>query len=414
MAINIEGIASWRNNRRMILGMLSFGHGISHWFDHSFPVLLPSITASLGLSNLQVGAIGTAKEISFGLVNVPGGFVVDMMKVQWGLILTGCLVWIGVAHALAGTAPNYPYLVAMLVLISVPGALWHLPATAALSQRFPDRRGFAMSIHGFGANIGNLLGPLAAGALLLLFSWRGVLLLYVVPALAFAVLLWIFLKDLGRDQEQEPKRDIKVHLREAARSLRKPVVVGLITVSLLRGMALNALLIWTPFYLEEEIGMGSLAIGVHIGLLAGMGVVSTPLLGILSDRYDRKLILIPGLALGVILTVLVVNSGSGLGLTLVIAAMGLFSYGLSQIFQAAVLDHVSRGTEASATGILNGASAALGALSPLIAVVIINAFDLGAVFYYSAGLTAASLLLLVPIPLRVESTAEQDRSKVMS
>ena len=59
----MKDITSWRNNRRTILGMLSFGHGIAHWFDNSFPVLLPSITASLGLSNLQVGSIGTAKEI---------------------------------------------------------------------------------------------------------------------------------------------------------------------------------------------------------------------------------------------------------------------------------------------------------------------------------------------------------------
>ncbi len=405
MAVISKDIAVWRNNRRMILAVLSAGHGISHWFDHSFPVLLPSITASLRLSNLQVGAIGTAKEVSVGLMNVPAGFVVDMLKVHWGLILTGCLIWIGVAHGLAGISPNYPFLVVMLVLVSVPGALWHLPATAALSQRFPDWRGFAISIHGFGANIGNLIGPIVAGALLLIFSWRGVLFLYVVPALTFALILWFFLKDLGRDQGPESRRNIKVQLREAARSLRKPVVVGLITVSLLRGMALNALLIWTPFYLTDEIGKSSVSMGVHMALLAGTGVVSTPLLGVLSDRYNRKLILIPSLALGAILSALVVSAGSGLWLTLVIAAMGLFSYGISQIFQAAMLDHVSRGTEASTTGILFGTNAALGAFSPLIVVALISAFDLGSVFFYAAGLTTASLLLLLPIPLRVGPTS---------
>ena len=53
-------------------------------------------------------------------------------------------------------------MIAAVILVSVPGSLWHLPAAAALSQRFPDRRGFAIAMHGFGSNIGNVLGPLLA------------------------------------------------------------------------------------------------------------------------------------------------------------------------------------------------------------------------------------------------------------
>ncbi len=60
-------------DRRYVLSILSTGHGVSHWFDQSFPVLLPTITSALGLSTLQVGSIATVKEIGSGLVNVPGG-----------------------------------------------------------------------------------------------------------------------------------------------------------------------------------------------------------------------------------------------------------------------------------------------------------------------------------------------------
>ena len=71
--------------------------------------------------------------------------------------------------------------------ISGPGSVWHLPATAALSQRFPDRRGFAISMHGFESNIGNVLGPLLTGALLTALFYRTVLFIYASPALAVAV-----------------------------------------------------------------------------------------------------------------------------------------------------------------------------------------------------------------------------------
>ena len=149
-----------REDRRFILGVLSTGHGISHWFDQGFLVLLPTITTALGMSTLQVGSLATIRQVGFGAVNLPGGLVVDMMKGQWGLILTGCLIWAALAYALVGASYTFPVLVIAVIMISLPGALWHLPSTAALSQRFPDWRGFAISIHGFGANVGNIWAPL--------------------------------------------------------------------------------------------------------------------------------------------------------------------------------------------------------------------------------------------------------------
>ena len=36
-----------------------------------------------------------------------------------------------------------------------------------LSGRFPSNRGFAISVHGMGANIGDALGPVVAGTLMM-------------------------------------------------------------------------------------------------------------------------------------------------------------------------------------------------------------------------------------------------------
>jgi len=48
-----------RRNRAFILGSLSFGHGISHLYDMGFPVFMPAISVSMGLSYLQVGGFGS-------------------------------------------------------------------------------------------------------------------------------------------------------------------------------------------------------------------------------------------------------------------------------------------------------------------------------------------------------------------
>ena len=40
-----------------ILGGLSTGHGVFHWINHSFMVMLPEVEETFNLSSVEVGAI---------------------------------------------------------------------------------------------------------------------------------------------------------------------------------------------------------------------------------------------------------------------------------------------------------------------------------------------------------------------
>ena len=378
-----------------------------------FPVLMPVIATAMSLSNLQLAFLLGIRQAGFGVVNLGGGVLVDAWKRHWGLILTGCMIWVAVAFLLMAISRNYPQLVIGVVLVSIPGALWHLPAAAALSQRFPDRRGFAVSIHGFGSNIGNVMGPLLAGLLLTVLLWRSVLLVYVAPAVLLAVFVWWSLKDVGKDEDKDQAREhlaqegvpeisgLSQQFREAGRLLKNPVVLGLVFTATLRGIGLNATFNWAPFYLEEELGMGHFMAGVHFALLTGMGIASAPVLGTLSDKLGRKMVLVPGLILASVFSLLVVGSGGTIFLPLVLAGLGLFTFALHQIMQAAVLDVVGRGTEATAIGLIFGINGILGGISPFIAFLIIDYLGgYGSIFYYAGILTALSALLMFLIPLR--------------
>ena len=408
-----------RHNRRFILASLSFGHGVSHLYDMGFPVFMPAITAGMNLNYLQVAAIWGIRQGGFGAVNLGGGVFVDMLKKQWGHILTGCMLWSALAFLVIALSRNFPVLVIGIVLLSLPGALWHLPATAAISQRFPDRRGFAVSIHGFGSNIGNVLGPVAAGILLTVTLWDRALLVYVIPALLLAVFVWWSLRDLGDDAETgvetggdsvgegSPIDSFASQLRRGAGLLKNPVVLGLVLASTLRGIGLNATFNWAPFYLEDQLGMGHFLAGVQFALLTGMGIVSAPILGFLSDSFGRKMVLVPGMVLAAVFSFLVVGAGDGLLLALVLAGLGLFSFALHQIMQAAVLDVVDRGTEATAIGLIFGINGVLAGGSPFLATLIIEHLGgFGSIFYYSGILTALSAAVIIFLPLKRNQTPE--------
>jgi hypothetical protein len=58
----VEPIA--KENRIFLLANLSLGHGIAHFYQQSFLVLLPKIAVDLGLSGVGVGALGTVRHLT--------------------------------------------------------------------------------------------------------------------------------------------------------------------------------------------------------------------------------------------------------------------------------------------------------------------------------------------------------------
>jgi MFS family permease len=337
-----------------------------------------------------------------------------MFKSHWGSILTGCMLFHAITFALAGATPNYVFLLVISLFIAVPGSLWHLPAAAAISQRFPDRRGFAVTMHGFGANIGNFLAPLITGGVLGLVTWRPTFFIFAAPYAIAALLVWWSLKNLGKSGEDEAKqKQLGGQFKDSARLLRNPLVMGLFGAAMLRSIGLSTVNNWTPFFLTEPIedgglAMGSFEAGVYLSLLTGVGILSTPILGLLSDRYGRKAVLVPGFAAAAVLSMMVVSAGdsSRWMLGLVLASMGIFTFGLHQIIQASVLDVVGRGTEAKAIGLMFGLSGMLGVATPFIASLIIdNLGGYGSIYYYAGILTAVTGLLIVVIPFKQNPVA---------
>lgn len=386
------------SSRGLILSCMSVGHAVCHTFDLGIPLLLTSISSSMGLGTVHTAGLLAMRHGGSSVSSLAGGPVVDMLKPYWGKILVACMIGHIIAFGAAGLSSNYVVLAAVFFLVSMPGDLWHLPSAASISQLFPDKRGFAMSIHGFGSNLGNLIGPIFAGSLLAVsfLDWNDVFLIYAGIAVFATVFVWVSLRNVGSGTSTERPEDIFRRFRNAFRLLRNPVIALLIFAALLRGIGLTALFDWTPFYLRETLSFSVGVSGLYFALLTGMGIVSAPLMGIISDRLGRNAVLIPGLLLSAFFTLLVVIVHDQVTLLFIMLGIGLFSFALHQIIQAAVLDVVGEGNEATAIGLLFGINGTIGIGTPFIASLIIeNLGGYESIFYYAGGLSAASAVAVI-------------------
>ena len=398
-----------RGTAPFILSGLSGGHGIFHWFTQSFFVMLPAVVATFGLSGIQVGAISTTREVVSGTIALPGGVVTDMLRRYWGIVMAVCMALFGIGWLVMGLAPIYPVLLVGMAIVAMAASIWHLPATAALSHHFSHRRGSALSFHGIGGNIGDVLGPaltggLLSGVLLVTLTWRGILSIYTVVPLVLSFLVYWAFRDIGHSGTQDRRTTgLSEQLTQTSQSFQThPRLWGIMVVGGLRGMASVAFVPFLALYLglPEELNMAKWNLGLHVALLVGVGVVSAPVMGYLSDRFGRKIVLIPGLLALCALTYLLVPFGEGIALIVILAVMGVFFFSDQPILTAAALDIVGEGVAASTLGVFSFSRFALAAASPLIAGALFDsAAGSDATFYYIAALYLVATLVLLVIPL---------------
>ncbi len=388
-----------RRSGFMISG-LSLGHTMFHWFGQSLIVVLPEIQSAFSLTGAGVGSMLTVRELASGIVSLPGGFLVDMCRRHWGLLLAVSLGVLGLGSLMIGLSPFYPLLLIGIAVVAMTHSIWHLPVSAALSYHFPDRRAMALSFHGMGGSIGDVAGPVVTGALLAVLSWRGVLSLYAAIPLFMAVVgLWAF-KGIGGTADTEGQTANRgIQTTKIKHLIKDQTLWGITIVRGLRGMALVALLTFLPLYLGNHLGLSVFSRGFHIGLLIAIGLLAKPAVGYLSDHLGRKMILVAGLVWSCALCLLLIPYNQGIALTIGIALLGLFMYPDQPILTAAVLDIVEQEVASTALGMIRFTGFLLSALSPIIAASLYEAIGVNAALYYVAALFGAAALLLSTLKL---------------
>ena len=245
----------------------------------------------------------------------------------------------------------------------------------------------ALAVHGMGATVSDTLTPLAVGALLVALQWKNFLTLQFIPALFAGYVVWRRIAVLGDMLElgeegpaehrslaidvsaaadcllacgplmkelfsaEESNASRSTQIREILQLARHPVFLG---ISAAKGLAMMGRLVvmtFLPIYLQEHLGYSPFALGFFVALLHAMGTISQPVLGVMSDRFGRKVVLFPSFILQGALFMLLGVIPAGLALSIVIAANGLFFYTLMNITYAAVLDVAGANIQASSYGL---------------------------------------------------------------
>lgn len=394
---------AWRE-----LWLITIGHALTHWYPATFYLLLPLIGNELGLTYSQIGLIITCQYVAAAVANVPGGVLVDTIG-RKGLLMAVSLFWVGFPYLLIGFTHGYLMLLACVALVGFGNSLWHPTAIPTLGQRYPDRKGLVLSLHGMGGNVGDAVAPLLVGAALAVFTWREVVVMNVVPGLVVALLMFVFLGSmrLGGKKSAAESQTLDQYWKGVRQLFRNRALILLSTGSTFRSMTQTALLTFLPVYLAHEMGYSPFIVGACLFALQAAGFAAAPIAGHLSDRMGRRSIVMGSMATtAVVLLAMAVSGGSVLFVVLV-AVLGFFLYAIRPVIQAWMLEATPKNLGGSSIGILFGAQAIGAAVGPLVAGLVADRQGLIATFYFLAATIVIANLFIVFTPKSAVSPAPE-------
>lgn len=346
-----------------VVGLVTGGHLLSHFYLLAFPPLFPALRADLGLTNVELGLIMSA--VSAGTVlQLPVGELVDRTGAKRVFVAGVAVTAGGVALAGVGVAA-YPTLLAGALLSGVGQAAFH-PADYALlgATTGGDREGRSFGVHTFGAYVGFAAAPVVVAGLASFAGARAALVAVGLVGLAYAGLAALVLPPVYRDQvltagasgsgsdadsDSAPDPAANGGARRLRDDLLRRDVLAMFAFFVVFVAAAKGVQTFTNVLATDAYGFGAgvgntaltaFFAGAAVGILSG---------GVLADRYPPKRVVLVTLAGGAVVLAAVVTVVAPLGPPFAVAGFGVVGLVVGLVYPSR--DRlVSRATAAGGTG----------------------------------------------------------------
>lgn len=328
------------------LGLARFGYS----------VILPSMQASLELSNAQAGGLATANLVGYLAFSIIGGALAARFGPR--RIVTVGLVLAGLGMALTGLAQAFLPAAIWRALTGVGSGLSNVPVMGLLSAWFAARRrGLASGIAVMGASLGLIVvGPLVP-AILSAYGgegWRVGWLLFGGVTLAIALVGYVLLRNrpgekglrpLGEETSLPPSNPVRQPEPGGAQLAkpgglqwglvyRSPVVWHLGLVYSAFGFAYIIYMTFFTKFLISESGYSQEAAGSLFMTMGWFTLLSGLMWGIVSDAIGRRGTMVMVYLVQAVAIVLFGLRPASLGLTLSAVLFGLTAWSLPTIMAA--------------------------------------------------------------------------------
>jgi len=360
-----------------------FGH---HLVAALLIPLLPFIRDDFVLDYTQAGWLVSAFTLSYGISQLPAGWLAD--RIGSRIVLTIGISGVALSGLLVGLSPTYVMMILFLVLLGATGGGYHPSAAPLVTASVePKNRGSALGLHQIGGSASFFLAPLIAVAIAAALGWRGSFITLAIPTIVFGIVFYVMLGRRGYSKKfKHPTSQSHTETPPIPGRLRH-----LVTLIIL-GIAIQSFILsiasFIPLFIVDHFGVSEEAAAALLALFYATGLLSGPLGGYLSDHLGKvPVILVSSLAAGPIIYLLNLTP-YGWGISAVLIILGMAMHMSMPVVEAYIVSQTSERNRSTMLGIYyTGSRGGSGALAPLLGY-LIDRFG----FYTSFTAVGATLL----------------------
>jgi MFS family permease len=197
--------------RYYVLAIFCIAAAIGYSQRYAINYLNDAIRYDVGLDKDQMGWVMFSFFMAYAVMMLPAGWIADRFGSR--RMLAACALLWSIATALMATDDNLAELVTVWAVMGAAQAGLFPSAVIGLRKWLPaTRRALASGMLASFMNVGAVLSPLAAGALVESFdaTWRDVFLCFAAPGMVWAVWYYVWYRDQPREHRTVNAAEIAI------------------------------------------------------------------------------------------------------------------------------------------------------------------------------------------------------------
>ena len=379
-----------RTPRKLGFLLVVSSHALNHVYDALLPVLYPSIIEEFHLSYSLVGVMVMGYRLSSGALQLVMGFLGRFVRRK--MLLGFGMIWQSMINILTSMSSQFTHLFLGRTLAGIGASPQHPTGAAYIAETFPAHQvGRAMGINVTAAQLGRFLAPVIGTMLLPFVGWRTAIMVFSLPGLLLG-LAFLFIREaprIGQESGRSRLTTLTDGVREVFRNRTVLMILMLETVMAFRAGAAD----FIPTYLIRDVGLPTLEVGVIFTVFLGSGIPAPYFWGFLSDRFNRRNIIMLVMASASVFWLLLPYGSTSTHFLVMLIPLGFVSQGVGGIIQAYVAVTTRKENRDLIYGIFFTLAYVLGSFSPVIQGFLADSLGFYVSFTYVGLISALAVIV---------------------
>ena len=229
----------------------------------------------------------TSMWLFYALLQFPSGIFSDIKGRKISIILA--MIVFSISYFLVGFSIHFFMFFLALILLGAGTGGYPSVGISMITDIFKEKRGKALGIRSSAGSLAYIV-PMIAAVIASYYDWRSFFFIWGGISL---ISIFLFFKGTQESTQLPESVSVKERVVDGISIFRKPEIQLIFVINLLIAITwISYMSFFQPYLIVGKEGFDGFLAGIALGILGIGGFIFKPFIGSLSDRFEKKIIIL--------------------------------------------------------------------------------------------------------------------------